>query len=128
LHALADDPSGLDAARADALMAWLWPQKHAALQQHGAGALTASLWQVAALTREHRVVSPGAARVLLVLSYVFGIGFGSDPMLPPFGRLVSSLGADADAREMKVELARADAFLARIVERPLAPATAENAT
>jgi hypothetical protein len=129
LHALAGDPSGLDAAQAGALMAWLWPQKHAALQQLGTGALTASLWQVAALAREHRVARPGAARVLLVLGYVFGSGFGTDPMLAPLAGLATALGADTDAQETAAALARADDYLSRIIERAAAPAPAraENA-
>ena len=124
LFALAADPSGLDGAQADTLMAWLWPQKHAAARALGTGALEASLWQVAALARAHGVARPGAARVLLVLGYVFGAGFGTDPMLPAFGGLAAALGAGADPRDAAAAMGRADGLLSRVAQGTPAGATA----
>lgn len=108
---LADDTL-LDSGQAQRLLHDIWPQKHAALIEIDPEALTALMKQVGMLARSHQVTQPGAARLLLLLTFVFGTGFADDPMFAPLGALLTSGELDRSAIDA------ADAFLARIAGAP----------
>ncbi|WP_054020247.1 hypothetical protein [Piscinibacter sakaiensis] len=111
LQRLAADTTPIDAAGAQALMAELWPEKHAVLAAVEAAATPGLLTQVSAFARQQRIGGPGNARLLLALAWVFGIDFALDPMLPPMSALPA-----AAATGDRTALAAADAFLQRIVD------------
>lgn len=105
---LADD-SALNSVQAQGLLAEIWPEKYAALELQDPQAFAGLMAQVAALAKQHGISSRGAARMLLLLSFVFGFGFAEDPMLEPMAGLLP-----AAARLDGGPVAAADAFLARI--------------
>lgn len=109
LGRLARDDSPLDSQVAIALVAEVWPERHAWLMLHDPQALTGLMAQVSSLAQAHGVVTRGAARVLLLTSVVFGAGFATDPMLAPLGGMLRG-GAALNP----IAVAEADAFLARI--------------
>lgn len=109
LGRLAADDSPLDSAIAQALLAEVWPEKYTWLLLHDPQAPAGLMAQVSALATTHEVATRGAARLLLLTSFVFGTGFATDPMLAPLGAMLQE-----DAALAPTALAEADAFLARI--------------
>lgn len=107
---LADD-SPLNSAQAQTLLADIWPEKYTLLQLQDPEAFAGLMGQVGSLAKRHAISDRGAARTLLLLSFVFGTGFADDPMLAPLGRLlIGTNGVDAAAVPV------ADAFLVSITE------------
>lgn len=106
---LAADDSPLDSAKAQALMAEVWPERASWLALHDPQAAAGLMAQVSALAQSRGVATRGGARLLLLLCWVFGSGFANDPMLVPLGRLV----APSQALRPPA-LAAADAFLTEI--------------
>lgn len=112
LARLAADDSPLDSAKAQALLAEVWPEKAAWMAQHDPTATAGLMAQVSALAKTRGIATRGAARLLLLLSWVFGSGFATDPMLGPLAQLLS-----ADPPLAPPALAAADAFLAQICQQ-----------
>jgi hypothetical protein len=111
LARLAADDSPLDSAKAQALLADVWPEKAAWMARHDPTAAAGLMAQVSALAKTRGIATRGAARLLLLSCWVFGSGFATDPMLGRLAQLLSSdppLGPPA--------LAAADAFLAQICQ------------
>lgn len=111
LARLGADAAPLDARQADLLLAEVWPSKHALLRLLDPAAFGGFLTQLSGLAKRHGIREAGAARVLLVLAWVFGTGFVDDPMLAPLGALVR-----AKVPMNAAALNAADAFLAMLTE------------
>lgn len=109
LGRLLHDDGPLDSRIATELLAEVWPERHTWLMLHDPQALPGLMTQVSALAQAEGVVTRGAARVLLLTSFVFGTGFVTDPMLAPLGGMLRD-GAGLEP----AAVAEADAFLARI--------------
>lgn len=109
LGRLARDEGPLDSGIANRLLTEIWPERHTWLMLRDPQAIAGLMTQVSSLAQAHGVVTRGAARVLLLTSFVFGTGFATDPMLAPLGGMLKDGAALNPAA-----VAEADAFLARI--------------
>ncbi len=92
LARLLADESPLNSVQAQGLLAEIWPEKHAVLQLQDPQAFAGLMTQVGALAKQHGISNRGAARLLLLLSFVFGIDFGRDPMLEPMAGMLRQGG------------------------------------